>query len=510
MISSKSMEKEIEQAILDWKGLETEARHEGFDELISVWGVAAALTAMEKLFGEEISLVVDGVCEATCILPKRKDIKTIATYYHRLYNGGTESIVSQLAKIWSESGYKVIVITDEAPNQLDYMLPEGTVREILPRYVAGDFEERSVRIEKICQDYNIDAFVSHAWSAPSLLWDVLTVKAMGVPFISYAHGAASSMALLNDKHLLTLPKIYQLIDSVLTLSGSDSFYWSLYSGCVIKIIDPVPIAIPDEDLPDTKLPNLLWIGRIEPHKNFRDLLSVITRVKEVFPEVRLQVVGGEEEGTGHIERFQKDINERGLSSNIELCGYQTDIISFYKNAAVFIMTSLTESFSLTLLESKVLGLPCVAYDIPYLDMFRDGEGMFIVPQYDTEAMAAKITKLLMDDQLSKEMGEGARTSSRKYTEFDHHLFWESLFKGLKERKKNTIKSDVKDAQLFIESLFTNSINKEDTIRAEYNAKYWEYDDGKGPRLLVKAYRTAFIQTLLKPIKFLGNKKKGNH
>lgn len=60
-----------------------------------------------------------------------KKIKTIGMYYHRIYNGGVERVIGCLSKIFDERGYKLVIITDEPENELDYELPKDAKRVVL-------------------------------------------------------------------------------------------------------------------------------------------------------------------------------------------------------------------------------------------------------------------------------------------------------------------------------------------------------------------------------------------
>lgn len=86
------------------------------------------------------------------------------------------------------------------------------------------------------------------------------------------------------------------------------------------------------------------------------------------------------------------------------------MLPFYQRASVFLLTSSGESFGLTIMESKVCGLPLVAYELPNVDAIREPKGAMIVLQRDIYAAAECIVTLLKDDSLRRDMGRLARQS----------------------------------------------------------------------------------------------------
>ena len=62
----------------------------------------------------------------------KPQIKTIVTYYHRLYQGGTENVMRALAGLWSEAGYRVIVIVDEGSSLDEALLPPAVAVRAIP------------------------------------------------------------------------------------------------------------------------------------------------------------------------------------------------------------------------------------------------------------------------------------------------------------------------------------------------------------------------------------------
>ena len=61
-----------------------------------------------------------------------REVRVIATYYPRICNGGVERVVSQLIPVWTQMGYRVVLMTDEGADADDYMIDAPYERVILP------------------------------------------------------------------------------------------------------------------------------------------------------------------------------------------------------------------------------------------------------------------------------------------------------------------------------------------------------------------------------------------
>jgi glycosyltransferase involved in cell wall biosynthesis len=249
----------------------------------------------------------------------------------------------------------------------------------------------------------------------------------------YTHGTPAYISTWDDGLLSRLTAIYPLFDGVITLSRVDRLFWQHYCENVICVSNPVYLNVSDVTRADLSGETLLWVGRLDPSKNFRDLIPIMNRVVRDRPSARLVVVGSAEYDY-IMEDFRKEIAAAGLSGHIALEGFKTAVMPYYAAASVFISTSNIEGFPTTLVESKACGLPCVAYALPYLELHRDAAdgntGLITVKYRDIEAMASGITELLDDASLRRKMGDEARKSVMKYACVEHDKLWADIISGI--------------------------------------------------------------------------------
>ncbi len=85
----------------------------------------------------------------------------------------------------------------------------------------------------------------------------------------------------------------------------------------------------------------------------------------------------------------------GLKDNVVLLGYMRrdhDYWSLRRKAKLTLYPSHVDSFSYIVLESLLLGVPVVAYNIPALKL--NYGGLYLVEEGDVEALATKVLEVL--------------------------------------------------------------------------------------------------------------------
>jgi len=97
------------------------------------------------------------------------------------------------------------------------------------------------------------------------------------------------------------------------------------------------------------------IARFDPIKNQTLMIKAFAKVLEKHPHVRLVMVGDGEERA----RLEALVNELNLEGSVIFTGYQTMTNQYVYLFDVFLLTSLSEGTSMTLLEAMSAGKPCI-------------------------------------------------------------------------------------------------------------------------------------------------------
>lgn len=100
------------------------------------------------------------------------------------------------------------------------------------------------------------------------------------------------------------------------------------------------------------------IARFDPIKNHTMMLRAVAKVVARYPDTMLIMVGDGEER----RNIEATIDQLGLEEKVLLTGYQKDPTVFLNLFDVFLLSSLSEGTSMTLLEAMSLEKPCVVTD----------------------------------------------------------------------------------------------------------------------------------------------------
>ena len=96
------------------------------------------------------------------------------------------------------------------------------------------------------------------------------------------------------------------------------------------------------------------------------------------------------------------------------------------------MTSRYEGLPMVLLEAKVKKLPLVSFDIDSgpSDIIEDGVSGYLVPPFDTDAMAERICELIEHPELRQKFSDHAWDNIDKFRKEAVVQKWVELIDGL--------------------------------------------------------------------------------
>ncbi|MCL2217062.1 MAG: glycosyltransferase [Defluviitaleaceae bacterium] len=422
----------LTDCVANWHRLKAEDRPRGFERMLTSWGTETIIPYFAaKKWYQRVSMTNDIFSNDFLPHNKRK-IKTIGTFYYNIKNGGAQRVVVKLCEYWLNMGYNVVLFTDTGKTDDDYPLPRGVKHVQWPdsvQHVSAKYLERCRAICASMRTHEIDVMVYQPWVSTSALWDMLTIKSLGIPFVMHTHNIFSAFVATQFPYFGEMPYIYRFFDYTVTLTRVDEMYWSNHCKRVIYTSNPFTFSLDDITPGNLSGLNILWLGRLSKEKNPLDAIEIMKRVAVHVPEAVLHVVGDNPQ-SNYLQSMKKRTADYRLENNIVFHGFHKDVKEFYRQASVFLMTSQHEGFPMTLVESSSFGLPCVSYDMPYLEMHRDGRGLIRVPQGDIEAAADAVVSLLLDEQRRTELGKDARTAAEDMNNFDIKGVWRKIFTDL--------------------------------------------------------------------------------
>ena len=162
------------------------------------------------------------------------------------------------------------------------------------------------------------------------------------------------------------------------------------------------------------VPNVLFVGRLEPRKGLLDLLKAHRILRKTGSGNRLLIVG-----SGPQEReARRYVATRGLQA-VEFLGRVSDRekAQLFRTVDVFASPATGgESFGIVLLEAMAAGAPIVASDIHgYKGVVRRGREGLLVPPHEPKELATAISRLLGDPDLRAEMSAAGRVRAEAFS-----------------------------------------------------------------------------------------------
>ena len=415
-------------------------------------------------------------------------IKTIALVYHCYTNGGVQRVISLQIPILISLGYKVVLITEVINKDLEYPLPDGVIREIIPEKID---DGRLQCLDRVLEKHHVDTVLYHQSSSWDLLWDILTIKLKKIrliatlhenPWQDYAIFANSERAKFSKAH----PYFLRLADELLVLSKAFIPYFASF-GCNAQLM-PNPLTFDMDQVgvaPLSMRDGVLWLGRLQDCvKNWTDALNIMHKLVQSNPSLQCYMAGSECDPDS-LQHLRKFITTNKLENNIHWLGQSHNVQQLLSTCRVFLFTSSFEAFPMVLSEAKVCGAPIVSYDLPYLELLQNHDGVVVVNQRDVDVAVKAVNKLLHDDVFASQMIKTSRQSVEDYyKQYDLKIMMQKLLDkdnvSIRENKSShepQILQEMFDVQV---SLVNTGINKlENSIQLkqqDINQKQSEIND----------------------------------
>ena len=148
--------------------------------------------------------------------------------------------------------------------------------------------------------------------------------------------------------------------------------------------------------------NIAIVGRLSNEKGIDIALQVMQKVLLLMPDAKLWIIGDGKEKENLINLA----SQIGIQNSVKFFGFIHDVDSLLSQCSLLIMTSRWEGFGLVLLEAMKLKMPCIAFDhLAANEIIINNETGFLIPDMNIESMSEKITYLLSNPEVMKQMGQ---------------------------------------------------------------------------------------------------------
>lgn len=147
------------------------------------------------------------------------------------------------------------------------------------------------------------------------------------------------------------------------------------------------------------------VGRLNPVKDQASLIRAFRRVHDAMPATALLLIGDGAERAG----LAAVAHAEGVYGSVHFLGDRADVDVLLQGLDLFAMSSMSEGYSIALLEASAAGLPIVATDVGgNAEIVQNAVSGRLVPASDPAALAEAMLSILGDRELAGRMGLAGR------------------------------------------------------------------------------------------------------
>ena len=171
------------------------------------------------------------------------------------------------------------------------------------------------------------------------------------------------------------------------------------------------------------------VGRLDPVKDYVTLIRAADAALVKGVDLRLIIVG---DGPQRIALETELRGRPGLAQRTVLVGEVNNVASWLNVFDIFVLPSLTEGMSNTLLEAMAVGIAPIATSIGgNKEVVEDGRSGLLVKPRDADGISDFLVQLSRDDERRRQLGSNAREHVVKHFSIDRMLRrYEEMYSGL--------------------------------------------------------------------------------
>lgn len=160
--------------------------------------------------------------------------------------------------------------------------------------------------------------------------------------------------------------------------------------------------------------DLLFVGKVSPHKASHDLVKVLAVYRRLFdPRARLHLVGSAL-GRRYLPALLGFVEELGLGDAVSITGSVPAgaLEAYYRSADVFVCASDHEGFCVPIVEAMGRGVPVVAFGSTAVPE-TVGDAGIVLDSKEPLRFAAAVARVIADGELRRHMVDAGAARVRK-------------------------------------------------------------------------------------------------
>ncbi|WP_028357692.1 glycosyltransferase family 4 protein [Brackiella oedipodis] len=359
----------------------------------------------------------------------------ILIFIASLRGGGAERVAADLSSRWVQIGHRVTLITESTPESDVYTLHPEVQRislQTLGRKGILGHSKRLFLLRRQLKRLRPDIVIGFMTNASIL--SVLAAHKLPCHVIATEHAYPPSQKLSKFWQWLRR-RTYPKAAAVVTLAQGSADYLKQHIAAHYVVIPNAihwPISDAEPVLKTQKQVGKKWllaVGRLHHEKGFDRLIDAFAKVAPQYPDWRLIILG---EGPQR-KNLQAQIDQLGLSSQIDLLGRVGNMTWWYRHADMYVLSSRAEGLSNTLQEAMAAGLPVLAVDCPVgpQEIIRDGiDGKLVSNDNATDSLAKGLEQMLSQPELRYQLSQRAPDVKDRFSMRLVGSKWQALFDSL--------------------------------------------------------------------------------
>jgi len=169
-------------------------------------------------------------------------------------------------------------------------------------------------------------------------------------------------------------------------------------------------------------PTMALIGRVVPIKDVKTYITTASLLRERVPELRAWVLGPLDEDPGYVGECRALVDELGLAGCVEFAG-AVNVVDYLSQIHVVVLSSLSESQPLVVLEAGAAGLPFVATNVGSCREILEGRpdehpplgaGGLVTNVVAPAEIADAVAVLLADATMRARFGQSLKARVKRY------------------------------------------------------------------------------------------------
>lgn len=147
------------------------------------------------------------------------------------------------------------------------------------------------------------------------------------------------------------------------------------------------------------------ISRLDPIKNQKMMITAFSQVQQSNPNSKLLIIG---DGPMRQELEQHTL-KLGVKDSVVFTGFIINPQRYFCLMDIFLLPSLSEGTSMTLLEAMAFSLPCIVTDVGgNPEIIKHNESGLVTHNDDADCLTKAMLLLIEDDTLAMSLGKSGQ------------------------------------------------------------------------------------------------------